>query len=1029
MCLFDCLIVFVPFWLRRSRPLFSACSPGFFSAKYAAHASVFPRCSVVFHHGGAGTTAQALRSGVPSVIVPFLHWADQDDWGRFIEGLGAGVFVDLRKVDSTKPGASQQAFKDALAAVLGPARRAEIRAAAARAGAFIEAEDGVAQAVSAFESHFRAKAGGQFDAALADLRHVAAPGTRLSRSQVFYSSAYVLFRPGINSRRATHKELCENRGAWFEELQRTVDEYPVYKEDWPKVGDAALDLAVHDLPHDTSKIEWWYFHAHLTGSDVHRTKYSVFGAVFSTVFDGVTLHHGHASLVNARTKKHTYRSIGDGRAPGLARAAWSRLDSNEYFKRALVEIYGQGAFPAPDECAKDAFRVETDRMDFALGDITLVKLDDGSYRVALGTAAAPADRRFEFDLTFRPTKAAVRNGLGGISPGGTNDHNLFYYSITRMDVSGTIREPVEPAEPGKAVAGGSSSASSSSASSSSASSSSASSSSASSSSSSSSSNASEGGTAPLGDPVAVAGTGWYDHEFGGDKSHRHARGSANPKYQWIWIGAQLDDGREVVYAVTDDPVKKQQLGKMAMVVAEDGSITHFDDEATLETHRTWASLRTYVEYGTAWTLTVGSGDDAIVLELEADVDGQELVSIISEPAYWEGRVSVKGRDGSGGAAVSGVGFVEQYGAGGDMANFRSYLSAVSKVVFASVEATLPKAPNETQMNRLILDDEFAPYIKGISKKVFVESMIEPVRLITDRCGKGWRSMGLLLAAYAVGGSPERLKPFVAFPEFLHVGSLIIDDIEDDSDVRRKGPSCHKVYGVPTAINAGTAAYFLGEGLTRQVEMTDPDRIELYRLYFNCLRGAHTGQALDMAGLQHLVPECIETGDFSPLEDNITITHRLKSGLPACTAARIGTLLGGGSAEQQAAMGDYFMALGLAFQIMDDVINLRGFQQGLKTHAEDLIEGKITVPVVKAYKKVSHEDRVWLSKQMAVAGKQADRDVDAVLAKLEECDAIDDCITEAQHIVEEAWARIEPKLPNSYAKLVLRAFGWFVVAIR
>ena len=953
---------------------------GVYTTKFAAHSLVFPLCSAVVHHGGAGTTAQVLRSGVPSIVVPFLHWADQDDWGRFVASVGAGVHVDLREAESLaaedgRLAAMGSLFNDALGKLLGDADRDTFRAAAAKAGAFIDGESGVDRAVTCFEEHFAGT-----DAAVArgavirDLEHLAAPATRLSHSQQFFNSAYLLFRQAES--RQSHAVLCENRNAWFKQLQATANAYPVYKADWPKLNQP-LDLAVHDLPHSTSKIEWWYFHAHITADNDTKTPYSIFGAVFSTVFCGTTLHHGHASVFNAETKKHTYRSIGDGRAPKLAREAWKRLASDEYFKRSLAEIYEDDVFPAPDERCPDPFVVATDSMNMKLGDISLVKLGDDSYRVAL-TPAGPDGgcgtveaTDVGFDLVFKSSKAAVRNGNGGISPGGTNDHNLFYYSITRMEVQGTLTQ--------------------------------------------------DGNTAQ------VRGSGWYDHEFGGDNTHKNAR-SKNPKYKWIWIGVQLDDGREVVYAVTDDPVKKVQIGKMAMIVRADGSTSTHDDESSVVTHRTWSSLKTYVSYGTAWTLVVGEGDDQITLELEAAGENQELVSIISEPAYWEGRVNVKGQDAAGNT-LGGIGFVEQYGVGGDMSNFRDYLGAVSKIVFASVERTLPRDPTPTQMNRLILDDEFAPYIKGISRKVFIESMIEPVRTITDRCGKGWRSMGLLLAAYAVGGDPERLTPFISFPEFLHVGSLIIDDIQDDSDIRRKGPTCHKVYGIPTAINAGTAAYFLGEGLTREVDMSDTERIELYRLYFNCLRGAHTGQALDMAGLQHLVPECLESGNFESLDDNITITHRLKSGLPACTAARIGTLLGGGSLEQQQAMGDYFMALGLAFQIMDDVINLRGFQLGLKTHAEDLIEGKITAPVVKAFMKISHDERLWLYEQMKVNGKQKDRDVDAVLAKLEECHAIDDCISDAKRIVEEAWQRVAKVLPHTYARLVLRAFGWFVVSIR
>ena len=63
------------------------------------------------------------------------------------------------------------------------------------------------------------------------------------------------------------------------------------------------------------------------------------------------------------------------------------------------------------------------------------------------------------------------------------------------------------------------------------------------------------------------------------------------------------------------------------------------------------------------------------------------------------------------------------------------------------------------------------------RDVFVAQMVKPLRTVTDRQGKGWRSMGLLLAAQVVGGHPAELERFTSYPEFLHAGSLIIDDIQ------------------------------------------------------------------------------------------------------------------------------------------------------------------------------------------------------------------------------------------------------------
>ena len=235
-------------------------------------------------------------------------------------------------------------------------------------------------------------------------------------------------------------------------------------------------------------------------------------------------------------------------------------------------------------------------------------------------------------------------------------------------------------------------------------------------------------------------------------------------------------------------------------------------------------------------------------------------------------------------------------------------------------AVYPLSPSRQHLVELAVSPEFQSAMHGLPTDAFVDGLIRPVRAITDRQGKGWRSMGLLLAAAVVGGEPSVLERFSSFPEFLHTGSLIIDDIQviaqsswkawcglrldwrkvvpswfelvstvvdrippvmpaipidgrsglptlpfhlplmplryagamtanalcslhsqDNSLLRRGGPCAHITYGVATAINAGTAAYFLGEGITRDHPLTNAQRLRVYELYFTCLRGSHVGQ--------------------------------------------------------------------------------------------------------------------------------------------------------------------------------------------
>ncbi|MCB9126030.1 MAG: hypothetical protein H6643_16160 [Caldilineaceae bacterium] len=110
----------------------------------APHSWLFPRMAAVVHHGGAGTTAEGLRAGVPAVVVPFLF--DQPFWGARIEALGVGPApIPRKKLTAARlAGAIHRAASDA-------AMQARARAC----GEAIRAEDGVAGAVAVVRSYCR----------------------------------------------------------------------------------------------------------------------------------------------------------------------------------------------------------------------------------------------------------------------------------------------------------------------------------------------------------------------------------------------------------------------------------------------------------------------------------------------------------------------------------------------------------------------------------------------------------------------------------------------------------------------------------------------------------------------------------------------------------------------------------------------------------------------------------------------------------------------------------------------------------
>ena len=821
----------------------------------------------------------------------------------------------------------------------------------------------------------------------------------------------------LHEQHALPMQTYAARDGWLKALGKQLIAFPLYKPDWPPLH-KPIDLARHDLPHTTSLIEWWYFHAHLTCPD--GTPFCVFVALFSLKVGGEMLSHIHVSLLNGAAAdgtagradnggdmRHCYYTAGEPHAADTV-VGIRKPKQDEYFERALLEVMKRHKLPLPDVVSPQRFSVPTDVFDYVCDRLHFTKCDrTGVYHVSVAPDdAAHGQSGFGFELDFTPQKPAIRNGIDGVSPGVSNDDALYYYSITRMRVHGVLVLPAPPKLEGqaaeqaelvrlRAMALGTAIINTDS----------------------SKSNAQR--------TICVSGLGWYDHEFGGDISRANNRkaGMKVMDVQWAWTGLQLDDGSEVVYAKTLDNIGKGTLVDRAVLVDSVGKYELAN--ADMEQIDTWTSLQTFICYGRSWTLKLP--EQKLDLTMTAVCDCQELISVISTPAYWEGQVRVTGT--RAGVPVFGFGFVEQY-YGSQNQNFRTMLQAVSNVVLRNVATVFPYEPTHDHLVQLSVSSEFAEMIDGLPTSTFVEQLVNPVRAITDRQGKGWRSMGLLLASSCCGGDASKLERYTSFPEFLHTGSLIIDDIQDNSLLRRGGPCAHIEYGVPTAINAGTAAYFLGEGITRDhPNLTERQRLRVYELYFTCLRGAHVGQALDMEGFAQFMPNCIKTGDYEPMWKALLCCHRLKSGLPAAICARTGAVLGHATHQQEAALGDYFLAMGLAFQVIDDVINLQGFGKSLKTKAEDLIEGKITAPVIRAFMllKDQPEKRAWLWAQYSVA--QEERDICRMVEIIEDCGAFEVCISEAHKLVDDAWVAVDEVIPDSFSKVCLRAFGWFVCKVR
>ncbi|MEP7049620.1 MAG: polyprenyl synthetase family protein [Pseudomonadota bacterium] len=200
---------------------------------------------------------------------------------------------------------------------------------------------------------------------------------------------------------------------------------------------------------------------------------------------------------------------------------------------------------------------------------------------------------------------------------------------------------------------------------------------------------------------------------------------------------------------------------------------------------------------------------------------------------------------------------------------------------------------------------------------------EPLREFLARPGKEFRGQlaDLFFRIGGGNGSPPTNLPLVV--EALHAGSLIIDDIEDESSERRGGPTLHRMHGLPLALNAGNWLYFWAYSLLGDLALPPETRALAERLTTRSLLDCHYGQALDVS---------IRVSELSQSEVSSVVhaTTELKTGSLLGLAAGLGALLGGGPQTTVAAAVRFGRELGTALQMLDDlsgIISLRRAHKG------------------------------------------------------------------------------------------------------
>jgi geranylgeranyl diphosphate synthase type II len=238
-------------------------------------------------------------------------------------------------------------------------------------------------------------------------------------------------------------------------------------------------------------------------------------------------------------------------------------------------------------------------------------------------------------------------------------------------------------------------------------------------------------------------------------------------------------------------------------------------------------------------------------------------------------------------------------------------------------------------------------------------------------GKRIRPLLAIAAACAVSDAPAGIESAACSLEFIHTYSLIHDDLPalDNDDFRRGRPTCHKVFGDAVAILAGDALLTLAfEVLSKLDEVDAHRRVELVRelaVASGTVDGMIGGQVNDLEG-----------EGKPPTAQLLHSIHRAKTGALLRCSARMGAIYAGASALQLEAITCFGEHVGLAFQIVDDVLDVEQSSEALgKTAGKDAQQKKITFPAVygiERSREMAEQERQGAHLALKVFGKRAER---------------------------------------------------------
>lgn len=278
-------------------------------------------------------------------------------------------------------------------------------------------------------------------------------------------------------------------------------------------------------------------------------------------------------------------------------------------------------------------------------------------------------------------------------------------------------------------------------------------------------------------------------------------------------------------------------------------------------------------------------------------------------------------------------------------------------------------------------------------------------------GKRMRPMLVLLSARMTGYTGNQHIGVASVVEFIHTATLLHDDVVDSADLRRGEASANSVWGNEASVLVGDFLFSKSFSL-----MVRTGSLAILQALSDATTMMAEGEVLQL----------ISTCDLDLSEERYMQVVRDKTAVLIAAACRCGGVLSGVDAEQEQALNDFGMNLGIAFQFMDDALDYVADQAEFgKVCGHDLEEGKMTLPLIEALRNCTAQERALVT-EVVEKEQLSDEDLASVTALIHRYNGIDYTRRRAKELVERAKECLAI-FPDSEARKAMHILADYVVS--